>query len=402
MARYRYSQFLLLLWILLVQSACAQQKPLTLIEGKLILHPEWEDQLYLLRPLSFTKILAAYEMPAEDTIALERDGSFRLEKDLSAEGSGLYVLVSQPRGSRYTNALEDLPFRENYLILDLRPGGQITLEGSIDRLTHSVRYIHADPVTREIQELQKARKPLVEQVESEWQAKGEGETFQWNVHGDDTVTSRVNMALETYLDTATTLLPVLVALRLRAPSHDYRDRPEFFITVADRMDRLYPGHPWCTELRSHLHPDRLPLLKGERMPDFTLPTPRGDTLRLSDIRGELIIVDFWASWCAPCRKEVRTTLRPLYDRFHSRGLEILGITIDSDRDSWLKAIEKDGAIWRHAGDLLGDASPVRQSLKFDTIPACYILDSQGRLLARNLHGEAMSQFVEAFFREKAE
>ncbi|MCB0693395.1 MAG: TlpA family protein disulfide reductase [Lewinellaceae bacterium] len=397
----RYYQFLLACLPLLGQTACAQPESTAVVEGRMVLHPDWGDQLYLLHPASFTKVLASYEMPVVDTIAVDADGFFRLEKHIPDGDAGLYILVSQPRHSRFANALEELPFRENYLLIDLQPGHRIELEASIDRLTHSVQYRHANAETRAMQELQEARMPLVDQIEAEWLANGQGESFQWNVHGNDTVAAKVHLALDAYLDTATALLPVMVALRLRAPGHDYRDRPEFFISVADRMESLYPGHPWCRELKAHLHPDHLPVLAGERMPDFALPTPQGDTLHLSDVQGKLIIVDFWASWCAPCRKEVRGTLRPLYDRYHSRGLTILGITIDSDRDSWLNAIEKDGAIWQHAGDLLGDASPVRESLKFDTIPACYILDEQGRLLARNLHGEELRGFVEAFFRDLA-
>ncbi len=361
------------------------------------MHTDWASNLYLLRPSSFTKVLASYEMPVLDTIPLSPDGTFSFETEVTPGMAGLYLLVSQPVGIRFNNSLESLPFRENYIFLNLEAGGHIEFTAEVDRLSHTVSFSDVDPVTRDMNALQSCRKPLIVEVEKQWKNKPDPDHFQWDTHGNDRIIHQVHQDLDAYLDTATIFYPLMAALRLRVPDHDYRDRPEFFIQVLEKVARLHPDHPWVKELRAHLQPANLPVLKGEPMPDFQLPTPDGDTLQSTDIVGELILVDFWASWCAPCRKEIRSTLRPLYDIYHPKGFQILGISIDSDQDSWLKAIEKDGAIWHQASDLLGDASPVRQSLKFDTIPACYLLDAEGRLLARNLHGKELEEFVRAYF-----
>ncbi|MEZ4982696.1 MAG: thioredoxin-like domain-containing protein, partial [Saprospiraceae bacterium] len=103
--------------------------------------------------------------------------------------------------------------------------------------------------------------------------------------------------------------------------------------------------------------------------------------------------------CAPCRKEAKETLLPLYNKWHEKGLEIVGISIDADEKSWRRAIEKDGSDWLHGCDFLGDASPVRQSLKFEYIPSLYILDENKILLARSLHGEELVEFVENYFKD---
>ncbi|MCF8238719.1 MAG: TlpA family protein disulfide reductase [Saprospiraceae bacterium] len=387
-----------------LHSGCSQtdlSQP-AVIEGKVTLHPDWSTDLYLLKPASFTKILASYEMPVTDTIPLSADGTFHFETVLGPKDAGLYILVSQPKGSRFSNALAPLPFQENYILLDLTPGRHIELTAHVDRLSHSVSFTNADPSTREMNALQSCRKPLIEEIEEQWENNPDPAQFQWNTHGNEDIMNDVHRALDAYLDTATLFYPLMTALRLRVPDHDYRDRPEFYIQIAKKMVRLYPGHPWLNELRAHLDPANLPVLQGDAMPDFRLTTPDGDTLESKDIKGKLILVDFWASWCAPCRKEIRTTLRPLYDIYHSKGFEILGISIDSDKSSWINAIARDGATWYQASDLMGDASPVRQTLKFDTIPACYLLDEDGRLLARNLHGEHLQLFVENYFSTQQE
>lgn len=383
------------------QSGCAQSpsSPVVRLEGQFILHEEWQSRVYLLKPTYFTKILAAYEMPITDTIELDNAGRFQFTKQISSETAGLYILVSQPKHSRFANALEGLPFRENYILLDLQPGQEIRLHSAVDRLTHGLRILEADPMTIAMNGLHRFRQPLVNSVEAAWNANPDRDQFQWNTHGHDSIRQPIHSGLDQFLDTVSHFLPLITALRLRSPENDYRDNPEFFLRLAEKLELKFPDHPWTKEYRAQLKPDNLPVLIGQQMPPFRLSTPNGDTVENSNLHGKLILVDFWASWCAPCRKENRSTLQPLYEKYHTSGFEIIGISIDSDRNSWINAIEKDSANWLHASDLLGDASPVRQSLKFDTIPACYLLDAKGRLLARNLHGEELNAFVEAYFRK---
>ncbi len=392
-------QIAILALSLVSQSGCAQSPPSAsvVIQGQITLNDDWQNKLYLLKPDYFSKILAAYEMPIIDTIQLDDDGNFQLKKQLTPESAGLYILVSQKKETRFANALEELPFQENYILLNMEPGTEIRLHSAIDRLTHSLHILEADQLTLAMNDLQEFRLPLVESVESAWMEHPNDNQIQWSPHGDDPVQQAIHKGLDQYLDTAMNFLPLIAALRLRSPGNDYRDRPEFFLRIAAKLESMFPDHTWTKEYRMQLNPDLLPVLTGQQMPPFTLPTPEGDTLHTGDLHGKLILVDFWASWCAPCRKENRSTLRPLYDEFHDKGFNILAISIDSDRNSWINAINKDGAIWKHASDLLGDASPVRQSLKFDTIPACYLLDEDGKLLARNLHGDALQLFVKDYF-----
>ena len=123
-----------------------------------------------------------------------------------------------------------------------------------------------------------------------------------------------------------------------------------------------------------------------------------DTLAIYDIMGEqLTIIDLWASWCAPCRKENRKVLAPLWDAYHEKGFQIIGYGLESDRNAWIGAIAKDEADrWYHASELEGDDAPFLRRLRIQTIPANFILDTQGKVIAKNLHGEELVEFVKHY------
>jgi peroxiredoxin len=137
------------------------------------------------------------------------------------------------------------------------------------------------------------------------------------------------------------------------------------------------------EKLSHLQP-------GEVAPDFALPDSLGNEVKLSNFRGHYTLVDFWASWCPDCRKE-NPNVVAAYERFHDKGLEILGVSLDRERDPWLNAIAKDGLTWTHVTDLQSWKSPVAELYAIRWIPTSYLLDPDGRVLYQGLEGEELHE-----------
>jgi peroxiredoxin len=135
------------------------------------------------------------------------------------------------------------------------------------------------------------------------------------------------------------------------------------------------------------------LQPGELAPDFALPDTEGNSVALSSFRGHYTLVDFWASWCPDCRKE-NPNIAAAYQRFHEKGLEILGVSLDRERDPWLKAIEKDGLTWTHVTDLQSWKSPVADLYAIRWIPTTYLLDPEGRIIQSGLEGEELQQKLE--------
>jgi len=137
---------------------------------------------------------------------------------------------------------------------------------------------------------------------------------------------------------------------------------------------------------------------GGIAPDFTQDSPDGKPVNLSDFRGKIVLVDFWASWCGPCRRENPNVVR-VYNHYKSKGFEILGVSLDNSKDRWLQAIEADGLTWQHVSDLKGWQNEVAQTFGVRSIPHTILLDQEGRILARGLRGEALEQKLQELLGE---
>ncbi len=128
--------------------------------------------------------------------------------------------------------------------------------------------------------------------------------------------------------------------------------------------------------------------QGKLAPDFTLQDTQGQKVSLSDFRGKYTFVDFWASWCGPCRQENPEIVKA-YNTYKNRNFAILGVSLDDNREAWLKAIEKDGLTWQQVSDLQKWESPVVELYDINAIPFSVLLDPEGRVIATNLKGNAL-------------
>lgn len=131
---------------------------------------------------------------------------------------------------------------------------------------------------------------------------------------------------------------------------------------------------------------------GAQAPDFSLPDPNGKLVKLSDLRGQYVLVDFWASWCRPCRAE-NPTIAKAYAAYRDKHFTVVSISLDSPtaRAAWLKAIHDDGMSWPQVSELRGFHTDVAQQYAISAIPQNFLLDPQGHIVAKNLRGDALAQ-----------
>jgi thiol-disulfide isomerase/thioredoxin len=141
------------------------------------------------------------------------------------------------------------------------------------------------------------------------------------------------------------------------------------------------------------------IVPGESMeaPEIVLPTPEGDTIKLSSTRGSYVLLDFWASWCSPCRAENPNLLKA-YNMYHNRGFEIYQVSLDKTKEAWIKGIQDDRLEkWIHVSDVRYWNSAVVPLYKIDSIPINYLLDKEGRIIASNLRGDALQRKLAELF-----
>ena len=127
---------------------------------------------------------------------------------------------------------------------------------------------------------------------------------------------------------------------------------------------------------------------GTVAPDFSAPSPEGKDTSLKSALGKLTLIDFWASWCGPCRKE-NPNVVALYKEFHAKGLNIIGVSLDEKADKWKEAIAKDQLTWTHISNLKGWEDPIARRYHVDGIPATFLLDEKGVVIARDLRGSEL-------------
>ncbi len=136
------------------------------------------------------------------------------------------------------------------------------------------------------------------------------------------------------------------------------------------------------------------LSQGNMAPLFCLPPAEGNKVCLEDFRGKVVLIDFWASWCMPCRR-ANPAMRKLYDDFHGEGFEILGVSLDENRDEWLQAMEEDAIIWTQVSDLKGTKSPVAKLYRIEKIPTTLLLDKEGKIVGADLSRRELEKQIKA-------
>ena len=140
-------------------------------------------------------------------------------------------------------------------------------------------------------------------------------------------------------------------------------------------------------------------MNGGEAPEISLMSPDNKKVTLSSLRGKIVMIDFWASWCGPCRRENPNVVR-LYQKYKDKGFEIMGVSLDTDRNRWKAAIEADGLTWIHGSDLKGWRSAPAGLYQVHSIPQTFLLDKEGKIIAKGLRGEALANKLEELLGSK--
>lgn len=164
--------------------------------------------------------------------------------------------------------------------------------------------------------------------------------------------------------------------------------------VRNELVKTYPNNPYVKHLNDKL---KGLITAGIEAPEIAMKDADGNIRKLSDLRGKVVLIDFWASWCRPCRGENPNVVK-MYQKYNSQGFEVFSVSLDSDRNAWLKAIKDDGLIWpNHVSDLKGWTSSGGATYGVSSIPATVLVDRSGKVIARNLRGPQLEQALKELF-----
>lgn len=136
---------------------------------------------------------------------------------------------------------------------------------------------------------------------------------------------------------------------------------------------------------------------GSTAPEIILSNPEGETISLSSLKGKYVLLDFWAGWCAPCRRE-NPNLVKAYNKYNDKGFEIYQVSLDKSRDEWLRAIKADNLTWTQVSDLKFWGSPIAKLYYIKSIPANFLIDPYGKIVAQNLRGQALEEKLHEIYK----
>lgn len=345
--------------------------------------------VYLVDPVNYSSLVSSYEGKVIDSAHIEDHGLFRFVNPPLPDEEKMFLLTIQNPGETYFNKLEnEHPDTANYIPFIYKPGGHVIIQADSKSMIDGVILGGTLSVNTEVTQLIRKRSELYYKYLGKFKEVDEENLMEYEKAEYDFK----NKMLQSVSDSKNLFLHAL-ALRWCAIDGDYERIPELIKQECQTLTEIDSEHPWTNQICQITH--KLPLSPGDIIPDDDLPMANGDTTQLYKLLGEkLTILDLWASWCVPCRKENRQTLVPLWDKYGDKGLQIIGYALDSSESGWKRAIEKDGADrWLHASHLQGDVSPFLDRLNITTIPANYIIDNQGKILAKNLHDVELENWV---------
>ncbi|WP_338237190.1 TlpA disulfide reductase family protein [Persicobacter diffluens] len=181
----------------------------------------------------------------------------------------------------------------------------------------------------------------------------------------------------------------LTTLQILRDVITYEQDPQFVEDQLTRLQKEMPGLKILDLFEQKLE-DIKKLAMGAVAPDISLQDTEGQTVKLSDLRGKVVLLDFWASWCGPCRKE-SPHLVQTYKDFESKGFELYGVSLDRNAEAWKKALEEDQLPGKQVIGVVNNEAEVAKTYSITAIPTSFLLDKEGKIIAKNLRGDELAE-----------
>ncbi|WP_247042409.1 TlpA family protein disulfide reductase [Allomuricauda sp. F6463D] len=358
---------------------------------------EWKPMVYVVHPQKFNELAQSFVGIVLDSAEVDSNGYFEFKESPDYKEPVLLEIVVQKIGEKYPNRLiNENHVTDNYFPLIYTENANLEVKAAIASFQSSLTIANPSPANEAVLRLRDERLTVFDKYLKEV-VKGQ--------QADEDLLEREKSLhlyqekLVYFADSTSHLLPALMALRWVSPEGDYERIAEPVYQQSKKWNELYPEHPWVKEFVSVANKQNLPVLIGDTIPNLKFPMKSGVEISLKEIiEGQkLVLLDVWASWCAPCRVENRNVLVPLWEKYNPENFQIVAYGLESSEKAWHNAIEKDGAYrWLHASHLEGDQNPLMEDLRLKTIPANFIIDSEGKVLAKNLLGKDLTDFVDGY------
>ncbi|MGM0532099.1 MAG: redoxin domain-containing protein [Bacteroidota bacterium] len=365
---------------LFIVQACGSGSNQFTIEGNL--DNANDEKLYLME-------LTTDNVNKVDSVQLGQDGKFEFTG--TTEVAKFFLVQTSP---------------QNSVTLVVEPDNDITLEGDAQDLGNNYT-VSGSESSREIMKLRNRMESTIASLDSlgqiyqntsDQEKKG---NLKSRLNKESTeIVQKQKEYTKDFIDRNINSLASLMALYQQIGPRSYVLNPQedfaYFEKVDSSLMANYPNsepvkslHSQVQEMKNKMEGNETTTEKlgiGNKAPEIALPNPEGDTVRLSSLEGDYVLLDFWAAWCKPCRVE-NPNLVETYKEFQDEDFEIYQVSLDKSRSDWENAIEKDNLDWYHVSDLEFWNSRAAQTYNIKSIPANFLLNKQGEIIAKDLRGD---------------
>ncbi len=365
MKRYVLSLFVLVLFIQSCNSGFS-------VKGKIDNMPEQKFRI---------EELGTEENILVDSGKTNKDGSFSINAKAAEESlyrikfeQGKYILLALKNGD-HASIAGDWNQLENYTVEGAQ--GSVALKSFLINLRENIKDIQTMQV-------------ILDSIN----VKPKNDSLKKAALDDlKNINARFVEYVKKFADTTQSVASALFAVNIINPAYETPYITEFYKNITKRFPQSKNAKIFADKFLSSVkniapaNPG-----KGTPAPDFTGTAPDGKTVTLNSYKGKYVLLDFWASWCAPCRNESNNMVN-LYNSHKDRNFTIIGISLDSSKEKWEEAIAKDKLTWTHISELNGWAGTIARNYEVNAIPQYFLIDPQGNIIAKEASTEAIAQIL---------
>lgn len=365
---------------------CGQESDNCSLSGKIADYDKSNDYIYLLKissPLDFfnSKVSLLY-----DSIKIEENGSYYYDKYCQLDSNFVYKLNYVRKGDAPTSVIRN--YVSNNYVFFIKEHTSLKIDFSMPQITRSYKI------------WSNGRNKLIRDLLNHEDSLYLLSSLYFSDQSESNKNNYINYAVNKLMPLGKAYANNANDLKLFSFFSNYAELNfndvNNFDFVNNKLNQSFiseSNSPYFKAWEKILLNSMFP---GSKIPDFTLLNKDKVPFALSEAKGKLILIDFWASWCGPCRKENKETVVPLYEKYNNKGFQVISISEDTNEKLWLNAITKDNLTWINLIDLKGEGS-ISKLYKVESLPTTFLVDNNHNLLFKNLRGEELIKFVDDYY-----
>lgn len=380
----------------------------TIIKGNLSATENWSDKIYLAAITSYKDLLTAAPRFYIDTADIDAQGNFEFVlKTLPCEKC-LFRLEIRPKGAAGVFMINGTS-QENYALFELKANQTIEITGNANQFTKSSKFI-SEKDTWNHRQIREIRQPVYDLTDPIMEFFSNPEKMA-GINVDSfrnkaleramAVALENNKLLSNHINNSAGIYDKIVGLFFYDLDRRIENDLEYYELILKQLKTKYSDHPFCIELEKDIYETKYVLPPGSPAPGLVLPDLEGNKIDLFEVGKDLLLLDFWASWCGPCRSENRETVKPLFEKYKDQGFMVYSVSMDNNAEKWKKAVEADGMNWVNVSDLKGTMSEIYKIYKIEGLPTTYLINRiDNTILAKNMRGLELKKFVEDYYKKE--